>query len=140
MSPVAPSGGTSANLPMPRYRVAVMIDGKKTWLDWMEGLYCTDGCGDKFAGIEGVGIVDVEIDKDSLGGGWYVKNIVGGRLIGLTVYYLTPEPEVTGYYAAYYRVHWMGANPAWGKWETDDDGAGNDIDQIDMIELTICPC
>ena len=36
----------------------------------------------------------------------------------------------------------MGANPAWGKWETDDDdgGAGNDTDQVDMIELTICPC
>jgi hypothetical protein len=27
------------------------------------------------------------------------------------------------------------------KWETDDDddGAGNDRDQIDMIALTICP-
>ena len=87
---------------MPRYRVAVMLDGKRTWLEWCEGLYCTDGCGDTFAGIEGIGIVDV----------------------------------------AYYRCHWMGANPAWGKWETDDDdgGAGNDRDQVDMIELTICPC
>lgn len=51
------------------------------------------------------------------------------------------RPEATGYYAAYYRTHWMGPNPAWGKWETDDDdgGVGNDRDQIDMIELTICP-
>jgi hypothetical protein len=26
------------------------------------------------------------------------------------------------------------------KWEydDDDDGAGNDVDQIDMVELTIC--
>lgn len=36
----------------------------------------------------------------------------------------------------------MGPNPAWGKWETDGGagGAGNDRDQVDMIELTICPC
>lgn len=44
-----------------------------------------------------------------------------GKLIGLTVYYKTPNPATTGYYAAYYRCHWMGPNPAWGKWETDDD-------------------
>ena len=118
-----------------------MIDDEKTWLDWMEGLYCTDGCGDTFAGIPGVGIVDVEIDEASIGGGWYVKNMKDGKLIGLTVYYETPDPSSTGYYAAYYRVHWMGPNAGWGKWETDDDdgGAGNDADQLDMIELTICP-
>ena len=142
VAPSAPSSGeSSGNLPMPRYRVAVMIDGEKTWLDWMEGLYCTDGCGDTYAGIPGVGIVDGEIDKASIGGGWYEKNMKGGKLIGLTVYYETPDPGSTGYYAAYYRCHWMGANPAWGKWETDDDdgGAGNDRDQVDMIELTICP-
>ena len=106
----------------------------------MEGLYCTDGCGDTFAGIEGVGIVDFEIEPGSLGpGGWYEKNVVDGKLIGLTVYYVTPDPGATGYYAAYYRVHWMGGAPDWGKWETDDDdgGAGNDRDQIDMVELTI---
>lgn len=35
----------------------------------------------------------------------------------------------------------MGDAPAWGKWELDDDdgGAGNDCDQIDMVELTIVP-
>ena len=65
-----------------------------------------------------------------------------GALIGLTVYYDTPDPGSTGYYAAYYRVHWMSDEPDWGKWEfdDDDDGAGNDCDQIDMVELTICPC
>jgi hypothetical protein len=96
--------------------------------------------GDTFAGIPGAGIVDVEIDIASIGGGWYEKNLADGKLIGLTVYYKTPNPEATGYYAAYYRTHWMGANPAWGKWETDNDdgGAGNDGDQVDMIELTIC--
>ena len=65
-----------------------------------------------------------------------------GGVIGLTVYYDTPDPGSTGYYAAYYRVHWMGEEPDWSKWEfdDDDDGAGNDCDQIDMVELTIVPC
>ena len=36
----------------------------------------------------------------------------------------------------------MGDEPDWGKWEydDDDDGAGNDCDQVDMVELTIAPC
>ena len=64
----------------------------------------------------------------------------GGKLVALTVYYKTPEPPKTGYYLAKYRVHWMGANPHWGKWEYDDqdDYAGNMADQIDMIQLTVC--
>ena len=39
-----------------------------------------------------------------------------------------------------YRVHWMGRNADWGKWEYDDDGggAGNDRDQLGMVEGTIC--
>ena len=85
--------------------------------------------------------VDFEVEPGSLGpGGWYEKNMRNGALIGLTVYYDTPDPGSTGYYAAYYRVHWMGDEPGWGKWEygDDDDGAGNDVDQIDMVELTIC--
>ena len=66
----------------------------------------------------------------------------GDKLIGLTVYYDTPHPEDTGYYQAMYRVHWLGRNPDWGKYEYDDDdsGAGNDCDQLDMIELTIVRC
>ena len=31
-----------------------------------------------------------------------------GKLIGLTVNYSTPNPGSTGYYAASYRVHWLG--------------------------------
>ena len=60
----------------------------------------------------------------------------------VTVYYDTPRPDVTGYYQAKYRVRWMSRPPEWGKWEYDDDdgGAGNDTDQLDMIELTIVPC
>ena len=62
-----------------------------------------------------------------------------GKPIGLTVYYETPDPSFTGYYAAYYCVHWMGPNAGWGEWETDadDGGAGNDHDQLDVTELTI---
>lgn len=50
--------------------------------------------------------------------------------------------SVHGYYQAMYRCHWMGKNPAWGKYENDDDdgGAGNDRDQLDMIEPTIVRC
>ena len=48
----------------------------------------------------------------------------------------------TGYYQAMYRVHWTGRNVGWGKWEHDDDdgGAGNDSDQLDMVEVTIVWC
>jgi len=57
------------------------------------------------------------------------------------LYYDTPNPDDTGYYQAMYRVHWMGRNADWGKWEYDDDdgGAGNDVDQFDMIELILVP-
>ena len=145
----APAGepsdaGASGELPMPRYRVAVMMDGEKTWLDWMCGMRCECGhCDDTYAGIPGIGIVDVEFDGGSLGPkGWFTKNMKGNKLIGLTVFYDTPHPEKTGYYAAMYRVHWGGGNPGWGKYEYDDDdgGAGNDKDQLDMIELTIVKC
>ena len=66
----------------------------------------------------------------------------GDKLIGLTVYYDTHAPSETGYSEALYRVHCLGASPAWGKYEHDDDDgdAGNDADQLDMIELTIAPC
>ena len=74
--------------------------------------------------------------------GWFTKNMRGDKLIGLTVFYDTPNPSVTGYYEALYRVHWLGASSAWGKYEHDDDdgGGGNDRDQLDIIELTIAPC
>ncbi|MBQ2681560.1 MAG: hypothetical protein IJF97_06455 [Eggerthellaceae bacterium] len=106
----------------------------------MRGLVDEGGSDDAFAGIPGRGIVDVEFDGDSLGpNGWFTKNMKGDKLIGLTVYYDTPSPSETGYYQAKYRVHWLGNNPSWGKYEYDDDdgGAGNNKDQIDMIELTI---
>lgn len=128
-------------LPMPRFRVAVKKNGKKRWLPWMRGLVDEGGSSDTFAGEPGCGIVDIEFDGGSLGpNGWFTKNMKGDKLIGLTVYYDTPHPDQTGYYQAMYRVHWLGASPDWGKYEYDDDdgGAGNDRDQLDMVELTIC--
>lgn len=139
------SGGTVPSatpeaLPIPKYRVAVMRGGRKQWLEWCEGLSCEDGCGDDFAGIAGEPIVDVQFVDESLGpDGWYMKTMAGGVLVALTVYYDTPDPDRTGYHAAKYRVHWMGANPSWGKWEYDDndDYAGNMCDAIDMVQVTL---
>ena len=133
------------DLPLPRYRVAIRKkNGKKKWLPWMTCMKCECGkCSDPHAGIRGRGIVDIEFDPGSLGPeGWFEKNVVGDKLIGLTVFYDTKNPEKTGYYEALYRCHWMGDSPAWGKWEHDDDdgGAGDDADQVDMIELTIAKC
>ena len=109
----------------------------------MRGLVDEGGSSDTYAGIPGRGIIDVEFEGGSLGpGGWFTKNMAGDRLIGLTVFYDTPNPASTGFYEALYRVHWGGSAPGWGKWEHDDDdgGAGNDADQLEMIELTIVPC
>lgn len=140
-----------ADVPMPRYRTAYIEGEEKKWYPWMEGLTDTGGSGDDYAGSEGVPIVDVEFEN--LGdGGWFSLNVQGigelGRnvhnstdnpIIGITVYYDTPEPGKTGYYAAKYQVHWMGDGASWGKWELDDDdgGAGNDADPIDMFRLTL---
>ena len=136
-----PRPAVAAKPPMPKYRVAVMRDGKKTWLPWMVGMRDSSGSGDTFAGIAGEPIVDVRFAEGTLGlKGWFEKNMKGGRLIGLTVFYDSPEPKKTGYYKAMYRVHWLGAKPGWGRWELDDDGggAGNDRDPVDMVEVTIC--
>ena len=108
----------------------------------MKGMVDEGGSDDTFADVPGCGIVDVEFESDSLGpGGWFAKQMKGNEVIGITVYYDTPTPSETGYYQAKYRVHWLGASPAWGKNEYDDDdgGAGNDVYQLDMIELTISP-
>jgi len=89
-----------------------VLDGEVVWLDWMVGLRDTGGSVDTYAGIPGCPIVDFEVDPDSLGpGGWYRKNMADGKLIGLTVYYSTPHPESTGYYAARYRVRWLSDPP-----------------------------
>lgn len=135
-------GKIPESLPIPRFRAAIIRNDQIEWLEWMTGMYDSSGSDDTFAGIPGYGIVDVEFDEATLGpNGWYKTNVQEGKVIGLTVYYDTPNPEETGYFKAMYRAHWMGDNPAWGKYEYDDedDGAGNDVDQIDMIELTLSP-
>lgn len=134
---------STQDLPMPRFRVAVMRDGAKEWLPWMLGTHDEGGSSDTFAGEPGCGIVDIEFEGGSLGPeGWFTKNMRGDKLIGITVFYDTPHPERTGCYEALYRAHWLSDPPAWGKYEHDDDdgGAGDDVHQLDMIELTIAPC
>jgi hypothetical protein len=108
---------------MPRFRVAIMRNGDKEWLPWMRGMTDEGGSSDTFAGVPGCGIVDVEFEGGSLGPhGWFTKNMSDGKLIGITVFYDTPDPGRTGYYEALYRCHRMGPNPAWGKY---DHGGGN---------------
>ena len=143
-SGIAPSG-----VPMPRYRTAYIENGEKKWFSWLEGLYDTGGSGDDFAGDSGVEIVDIEFEN--LGeGGWFSLNVKGkGELghnvqnstnnpvIGVTVYYDTPDSGSTGYYRAMYRVHTV--NGQWLKYEYDDEdgGAGDDQHAIDMFQLTL---
>lgn len=149
------AGIAPSDVPMPRYRSAYMEDGKKKWYSWMEGLHDTGGSGDDFEGDNGVPIVDIEFEN--LGeGGWFslnvqgvgelghnVQNDTGKPVIGVTVYYETPNPASTGYYRAMYRVHtlhnWPSANGDWLKWEYDDEdgGAGDDANPIDLFQLTL---
>ena len=142
----------AGEVPLPKYRT---WDKKNEWNEWLTGLTDSSSCGDDYAGEAGLPIYDVEFDMESLGGdgAWFQLNLEGGEVlprntqntkrekavIGITVYYKTPEPDKTGYYKAMYQVHWMGQKPAWGKWEYDDEdgGAGNDKDPIDMFRLTL---
>lgn len=138
----------SAGVPMPRYRVRTNEHG---WLSWMEGLTCTGGSGDDFAGSPGCWIYGFE--AEGLGpSGWYrivradgtesvnAQGNEGSPVTGVEVYYDTPDPGSTGYYKAKYRAHWLGAEPGWGKWEYDDEdgGAGKDLaSPLDMVQLTL---
>ena len=153
--PPADSDSGSAQVPMeskpiiPEYRV---MNRESGWLSWMTGLNCACPCGDDFAGEPGCWIYDFE--ARNLGpNGWYKilradgsesVNSSGNRdvpITGLVVYYDTPNPDGTGYYKAFYQVYWLGDDPGWGKWESDDEdgGAGKDENSpLDMVRLTIC--
>ena len=125
----------------PDYRV--FYNGK--WSRWV-----TDGAS---AGVSGTAIYD--FDARYLGQhGWFQLTLEGGRVlernehndrhakrvIGITVYYDTNNPDKTGYYEAVYRV--QTASGAWLKWEhdDDDDGAGDDVNAVCRIQLKIEPC
>ena len=137
----------TADIPIPEYRVYTEEDG---WLEWMHGLSCSDGCGDDFAGIPGHLIRNVQIVK--LGSnGWFKLNMkCQGELgknqqntdpedyvIGVTVYYDTPNQETTEYYKAKYRVAPSGRD--YLKWEYDDEdgGAGDDVSGVDRLQLML---
>lgn len=104
-------------------------------------------------GVSGTAIYD--LDFRYLGArGWYRLTLEDGtvlkrnvhnskhakRVIGVEIYYDTPNPELTGYYEAVYRV--QTASGAWLKWEHDDKdgGAGDDVNAICRLQLKIEPC
>lgn len=135
------------NVPMPKYRVFTTEDG---YLEYLTGLRCSDGCGDDFAGVRGHLIRNVQI-KNLGPKGWFQltmkrqgllpKNAentdMSDYVIGVTVYYDTPSPKETGYYKAKYRISPLGKD--YLKWEYDDEdgGAGDDVNGIDRIQLTL---
>lgn len=139
---VGSASGKPASAPMPRYRVRTAEDG---WLPWMEGLTDTSGSGDDFAGVCGHAIVDFEWEAPA--GSWFQLTLADGTelarnqhasspLSGITLYYVTPEPGVTGFKKAKYRVAPIGRD--YLKWELDDedDGAGG-AGVIDRLQLAL---
>lgn len=130
----------------PRYRVYTKENG---WHPWMRGLQDEGGSSDDFAGEAGCWVYGFEAEGMPEGS-WYKVDHQDGSIATneagnldspvtyITVYYKTPDPESTGYYQAYYRVHWLGDAPGWGKWERDDEdsGAGSGA-PIDMVQLTL---
>ena len=116
----------------------------------MHGLSCSDGCGDDFAGIPGHLIRNVQIEN--LGpGGWFQLNMkrqgelgknqqnqeASDYVIGVTVYYVTPNPVVTGYYRAKYRVATLGNGYLKWEYDNEDGGAGDDANGVDRLQLTL---
>lgn len=142
------SASVSSNIPpYPKYRVYTKEDG---YLEWMNGLTCSDGCGDDFAGIRGHLIRNVQI-KNLGPKGWYRLTMkhqgvlpentenkdLSDYAIGVEVYYDTPNPTTTGYYKAKYRVSPIGRNYLKWEYDNEDGGAGDDINGIDRLQLTI---
>lgn len=137
----------NATVPIPKYRICTTEDG---WLEWLSGLVCEDKCGDDYAGVKGHLIRNVQIEN--LGSnGWFKLNMkfqgeleknqqnkdMSDYVIGITVYYDTPDPASTGYYKAKYRVSIL--NKDYLKWEYDDKdgGAGDNTNGIDRFQLTL---
>lgn len=144
----ASNATTTDSIECPRYRVYTKEYG---WHPWMRGLMDEGGSTDNFAGAEGCWIYGFEVDGMP-SGSWYKVDHMDGSIAEneagnldspvtfITVYYKTPDPATTGYYQAYYRVHWLGDEPGWGKWERDDEdsGAGKDNQSpLDMVQLQL---
>ena len=125
----------------PRYRI--FREGK--WRPWK-----SEG---KTAGVADADIYDIDIE--GLGpNGWFQITLEGGdvlpqnkrndghkkKVIGVTVYYDTPDPDKTGYYEALYRVFTSAGE--WLKWEhdDDDDGAGDDVHAVRRFQLKLGKC
>lgn len=132
---------------IPRYRVYTVEDG---WLEWMEGLKCSDGCGDDFAGI--AGHLHRNAQFQNLGPkGWFQLTMkrqgllprnqentdLTDYIIGYTIYYDTPEPGKTGYYKAKYRVAPKGKGYLKWEYDAEDGGAGDDVNGVDRLQLTL---
>lgn len=137
----------STTLPLPKYRVYTSEDG---WLEWMLGLVCSDGCGDDYAGVAGHLIRNAQIEN--LGNaGWFQltmkrqgelsrnqQNVdMSDYVIGITIYYDTPNPKQTGYHKAKYRVAPKGKDYLKWEYDNEDGGAGDDVNGIDKLQLTI---
>lgn len=105
------------------------------------------------AGVAGTAIYD--IDFRYLGpNGWFQITLEGGkvlprnahndkhakRIVGITVYYDTPNPNETGYYEAQYQV--KTTSGAWLKVEHDDKdgGAGDDRNAVCRFRMKIAEC
>ena len=121
----------------PKYRV--YRSGK--WQGWHEG--------GKSAGRSGIPIYDIDF-TGLPAGSWWRLTLKGGKVlgkgvhntarkvpvIGVEVFYKTPEPTSV-YYEALYRIHTVGGG--WLKWEhdVDDGGAGDDANPIDVLQFKI---
>ncbi len=135
-----------SDISVPEYRVYTAEDG---WLEWMQGLSCADGCGDDFAGVPGH--VHRNAQFRNLGkDGWFQLTMkrqgllpknqenkdMSDYIIGYTIYYSAETSGAKGYKAKY-RVAPSGKD--YLKWEYDnkDDGAGDDINGVDRLQLTL---
>lgn len=141
------SQASNVSVVQPRYRVLTEEDG---WLEWVRGLICSDRCGDDCAGIRGHLIRNVQVE-DLGPHGWFrltmkkqgllPKNAenkdLSDYVIGVTIYYDTPDPLSTGYYVAKYRVSPIGQDYLKYEYDDNDGGAGDDANGIDRLQITI---
>lgn len=134
------SSTSSAPASLPKPKMRIYRQGK--WRGWKQ-VPCTRG-------LAGVPVYDFQA-KNLGPGGWFQLTLEGGevlprntcntahakKVIGVTMYYVTPDPASTGYYAVQYRV--KTAAGQWLKWESDDDdgGAGDDRNAVCRVQAKL---